>query len=455
MAEERGARRLFRSRSYRLLWIGSTTSNLGAAVTTVALAWVVFSSTQSTIAVTLLGLANFVPGICIGLAAGVLADRFERRQLMLRADLARVAATAALVALLLLYRFELAAVLAIVVVVSAFSALFRPAANAIIPELVAGEDRGDANGLLLAGATAGNFLGAAVGGLCVVTIGAAAGFTLNSLTYAVSAAMLFLLVVPRGARPTGAPSPAPGAASGAPTKRSSFTRELAEGFSYVRSQPALLYTILSSLAANFFIAFYFQYIVIFVSVGLHGSASLYGIATALSSVGFGVGALLVGRFRLTRWTGWVYILGWGLGGLLVVALGLFPSDALLLVVSMGFSAVAGLANTAYFATVQRIVPGHLLGRFFAIDEVTSFAILPLGQIVGGLVILTLGIDRAYVISGLGSSISILALLFSRSSRNLSDRAPTPPAAVGVLGPPAPPSPSPDGAALAATFLAPP
>jgi hypothetical protein len=285
----------------------------------------------------------------------------------------------------------------------------------------------------------------------VATVGAVVGFSLNSLTYAISAAMLFLLVVPRAAGSGTALPTTAGART--PAKNSSFGAELLEGFSYVRSQPALLYTIISSLVANFFIAFYFQYVVIYVSVALHGSASLYGVASGLSAIGFGVGAVLAGRFRLVRWTGWVYILSWGIGGLSVAALGIWASSPLLLVVSLGFAICGGLGNTCYFACVQRIVPGHLLGRFFAIDEVTSFAIIPLGQIFGGIAILYLGVLHTELIAGLGASFSILALLASRSARNLSDR--------GVAGtseaPPAvhdPSRPSTDGPSLAATFLAP-
>jgi MFS family permease len=412
--EDRNPIRLFRHRNFRLLWTGSTASNLGGATTSVALSWIVFSTTHSAFAVTLLGLAYFAPTLGIGLAAGVLADRYDRRRLMLRADVVRAVAVGALALALLLRGFDLTAIVVVVVVVAALSAVFRPAANAILPSLLPPEELGDANGLLLSGATLGGFVGSAVGGLLVATVGAIEGFSLNALTYALSAATLFLLVIPRS--PSGAPSSAPTSAGA----RSSFLSDLREGFAYIRSQPALLWTILASLVANFFLAVYLLYLVVYVPVGVGAGPGVYGAAVALSGLGFGAGGLLVGRWHLARRTGLVYIGGWTAAGVLIALLALAPSVPLLLGASAGIGVLGGTANTTYLTCVQRIVPGPLLGRFFAIDEVGSFAVIPLGQVVGGLLVVAAGIDAAFLVAGVGSAASAAVLLASRSARELSD-----------------------------------
>ena len=411
-----------------MLWTGSTASSLGGATTTVALSWIVFSSTGNPFAITLLGLANFVPSLVVGLIAGVLADRYERRRLMLRADIVRAFAVGVLALYLLARGFDLTLTLATVVVVAALSAVFRPASNAILPDLVAGEDLGDANGLLLAGATLGAFLGSAVGGLLVVTVGAVAGFSLNALTYAVSAVTLFLLVVPR----TG---PGPGSASPPePRGRRSYVADLREGFAFVRSSAALLWTILASLVANFFLAFYFLYLVVYVPVSLGAGAAVYGTAVALSGLGYGIGSLLVGRFHLARRAGYVYIFGWGSVGILIALLAVVPSVPLLLTIAPAVGVLSGAANTSYLTCVQRVVPGPLLGRFFAIDEVGSFAVLPLGQIAGGLTVVTVGVGWAFLIAGVGTALSSFVLLASRPARELSDAHPSPaPSGRGTAG----------------------
>jgi predicted MFS family arabinose efflux permease len=377
----------------------------------VALSWIVFSQTHDPFAITLLGLANFVPSLLIGLLAGVLADRYDRRRLMLRADVVRAVAVGALAVFLILRGFDLLTILVAVVVVAALSAVFRPASNAILPALLRGDDLADGNGLLLSGQTVGAFAGSAIGGLLIVTVGAAGGFSLNALTYAVSATMIFFLVVPKT-------PPAPTPSEGGPTP--SYWADIREGFQYVRARPALLWTILASLVANFFLAFYLLYLVVFVPDGVHAGADVFGLCVGFSAIGYGVGSLSVGRLRLARRAGWTYILGWSAAGIILLVLGLVPSVPLLLVATPAIGVLSGLSNTAYLSCVQRIVPGPMLGRFFAIDEVGSFAVIPLGQVVGGILVVMAGVDATFVIAGLGSAVSTLALLASKPSRELSD-----------------------------------
>lgn len=330
---------------------------------------------------------------------------------MLRADLIRAAAIGALAVLLVLRGFDLLTIVVAVAVVSALSAVFRPASNAILPTLFDGSDLADANGLLLSGQTFGGFAGSAVGGLLVVTIGAVGGFSLNAFTYAISATMIFFLVVPRSNARAASPAPGP---------KPSYLDDLWEGFRFVRSRPALLWTILASCVANFFLAFYLLYLVVFVPDGVHAGAAIFGLSVGLSAIGFGAGSLVVGRFGFVRRAGWTYILGWTGAGVVLLLLALFPSVPLLLVATPAFGVLGGIGNTTYLTCVQRIVPGPMLGRFFAIDEVASFAVIPLGQIVGGILVVMAGIDATFVVAGVGTTVSTALLVLSRDARELSD-----------------------------------
>ncbi|MGI0130197.1 MAG: MFS transporter [Thermoplasmata archaeon] len=400
--------RLFRSRSYRGLWTGTFASSLGASVAGVTFAWLVFSSTHNALAVTVLGVSNFVPSLSIGLIAGALADRYERRRLMIVADVVRAGAVGLLALSLVLLGFSLLLTLVVVLVVSAMGALFRPASNALLPQILPGDDLADANGLLLTGMTGGAFFGSAVAGLLIVTVGVASDFSLNALTYVVSAAMVAFVVLPP-VRRTSAP---------AARDRLSLLAEVREGLAYVRGVPALLYTILASLVANFFLAFFFIYLVIFVPEVLHGDSVVFGLLVAANSIGYGIGALAVGRLGAVRHTGLVYIFGWAVVGLLIVELPLVPSSAAALASVSAIGVLSGIANTTYTACVQRTVPGELLGRFFSIDEVGSFAVIPLGQVAGGLLIVSVGISPVFLLAGAGTAASAIVLLFSREARRL-------------------------------------
>ena len=404
-----GALAPFRSGSFRGLWTGTVASSLGASVASVAFAWFVYATTHDALAVTLLGISNFAPGLVVGLLAGALADRYERRRLMILADLVPAAGVGLLAAFFVLRGFDLPVVLTTVVVVAAMGALFRPASNALLPQILPGEQLPDANGLLLSGMTAGGFVGSAVGGVLIVLVGAATDFSINALTYVVSAAMIAFVVLPPARR---APSPLPTAG------RRSLVGDVREGLAYVRSQPALLWTIVGSLGANFFLAIYGTYEVVYVLSFLRAGAAVYGVVAAMNGIGFGVGSLATGRLGAVRRAGLVYIGTWASGGLLIVELAFVRSVPNTIAVFAVVGFLGGLGNTTYLACVQRIVPEALLGRFFSIDEVGSFAIIPLGQVAGGVLLTLVGVPTTYVLCGAGAFACTATLLLSRSVRRL-------------------------------------
>ena len=399
----------FRSRSFLGLWTGTVASSLGAAVASVAFSWFVYSTTRAALAVTLLGVTNFAPGLVVGLLAGALADRYARRKLMILADVVRAATVAALAVYLVLRGFDLVVILLIVGVVSAMGALFRPASNALLPQILPGEQLPDANGLLFSGMTAGGFVGSAVGGALIVLVGAATDFSLNALTYVVSAAMIAFVVLPPSRRPSPATPDAP---------RGSLFTEVREGLVYVRSQPALFWSILASLGANFFLSIYGTYEVVYVVGFLRAGAAVYGLAAAANGVGFGVGSMLAGRLGTVRRAGMTFIVSWAASALLVTELAFVRSIPNAITIFAVAGALGGLGNSTYLACVQRIVPEALLGRFFSIDEVGSFAVIPLGQIAGGVLLTVAGIPVTYTVAGLGAFACTALLLLSRDARRL-------------------------------------
>jgi len=400
--------RLFRSRNFAGLWTGSLTSSVGASVASVAFAWLVYASRHEALEVTLLGISNFAPGLVLGLLAGALADRYARRGMMILADVVRGIAVALLALFLVVQGFDLVVVLGTAIVVSGMGALFGPASDALLPQLVPGEDLADANGLLGSGATAGSFVGTALGGVLIAVVGVASDFSLNALTYVVSAAMIAFVVLP----------PAPRSASPEHPRHGPLLVDVREGFAYVRRHSALLWTIVSSLGANFFLAIYGTYEVVYVVAYLHAGPTVYGLLAAMNGVGFGVGSLLAGRLGTVRRAGLAAIATWSAGGLLIAELALVRSVPNALVVFVTVGALLGLGNTTYLSCVQRTVPEALLGRFFSIDEVGAYATTPLGQVVGGVLLVVVGVPATYVAIGLGAFGCSIALLLSRDVRRL-------------------------------------
>lgn len=408
-AKRRKGLHVLSNRNYRLLWSSTTGSAIGSSITYVALAWIIYEKTQSPYAITLLGIANMVPSLIIGLIGGALADRKNRKILMIVTDVARAISIGTLALSIYFFGFNLIWILVVVSVVSAMGAIFRPSSSAFLPTIVDKEDLPDGNGMLFSGMTAANILGSTVGGIIVTVFGIGLALSANTITYILSAVLVLMIVIPSAAVEIKMKSK---------KQKTSLAKDVAEGLRYVRHSPALLWTILGSLAGNFLLAFFTLYLVVYVSSTLSIGAWAYGALIGSESLGYGIGSVLVGRLNTVRNTGWVFLLGWSFVGILILGVALIHQITFVIGSMLAIGLLSGIANTTYMSCVQLIVPNDMLGRFMSIDEVGSFAVIPLGQIVGGVLVVLIGINETFVISGIGLFVTTILTALSKQVRNL-------------------------------------
>ncbi len=398
--------RVLRNPNFRRLWVGSVTSAAGTAVGSIVLTWLVYSSTHSAIAISFLGIVQFLPTLFFGLLAGALIDRLDRRRLMLTCDIGRAICFGTLAAVVLLFGVSLEAILAGVFAVATFSTVFRPATNAAIPRILPTSDLADGNGLLQGGSTIAQFAGSPVGGILILTIGSAVGLALNALTFAVSATMIFLMVIPAAATPS----------STVEEHRGSLFGEIREGLRFVLTQRALLIITLTAMAANFFLTMWGAFLVIYAGTHLHLGAAGYAVLVAANTAGFGLGAILPGRTSADRAPGLWLLPTWGIVGFFVIGLAWVSSLWIAVPLSLVAGALLSFGNTTWLSGVQRTVPDRFLGRYFATDEAGSFAMIPAGIAVGGLLVLEWGIVGTYVVAGIGALIVNVPLFLSPAVR---------------------------------------
>jgi MFS family permease len=186
---------LRRNRDFRLLWLGQVVSQLGDWFNTVALYTLVLEMTGSGRAVGLVLVARFLPSVVLGPLSGVVADRFNRRTVMIVSDVLRAVVV---LGFLFVRRPEhLWLIYALTVVQLALSTFFEPARSAAIPSVVAGRELLAANAISSVTWSAMLTLGAAVGGAVTELTGVRAAFVLDSLTYVVSALLIGSLRLPR------------------------------------------------------------------------------------------------------------------------------------------------------------------------------------------------------------------------------------------------------------------
>lgn len=221
---------LGRNRDFRLLWLGQVVSQLGDWFNTIALYALVLEITGgSGRAIGLVLVTRFLPTVVLGPFAGVIADRFDRRAVMIVSDIAR--AFVVLGFLFIRRPEQLWMIYALSVLQLALSTFFEPARSAALPSVVNDRELVTANTISSVTWSAMLTLGAAIGGLIAGWFGVRAAFILDSLSYLASAALIFSLRLPRRA---------PREKQKLTVSRALGVADTLEGFRYVRTRPRVL-----------------------------------------------------------------------------------------------------------------------------------------------------------------------------------------------------------------------
>lgn len=432
------AQLLSQKRGFLPLFIGDVVSTSGFAIFTAAINYLVYTTTHSALSITYVGIASFLPTILIGLFAGAFVDRSNRRRVMIACDLSRALIVTVIPVWMIFRGFDLALVIAVTLGVNVFSTVFRPAARAIMPRIVRCEWIPDANGLMSASESLASSAALALGGALIVAVGASVSLFYNSVTYLVSAVMIFLIIVPSsssvhneargGSKLDAASAPAasiPAAVEGSQVLgdgssfgKTSFVAEVKEGMSFMLEHRGILEMTLVSSFVNFFFMMSLNFLVVYVTKFLVGGGFVYGLLLALYSLGSAVGSLILGRLNPLRYAGKALITINIMFGFSTLALVFFRSVVFAGAMSFATGFSIGLSVALYFSLIQTLVPGSLLGRVISADEVGSFAAIPLAQIVGGLLIQAFGIVPDIEIAGAGLIMTGVVSIFLKDLRRV-------------------------------------
>ena len=402
--------RVLRNRDFARLYLAGATSTSGFSLGQVALTWLVFTTTGSAADVAYLAIASTVASTLLSLVGGTLADRQDRRTLMIVSDLSRALGLAILSAYLYLVGFSLIVVLCAAFVLGAFSTTFNPAERALIPEILKADEVADANGLVQVTTSVFQSVASAAGGAIVAVIGSVAALGLNSVTFAISAALIASMILGNVAKSQLAAKPT--------SHRASFVSDVREGIGYIASEKGLLYLTVSAGFLNLFFAMMTPFLVVYAAKVLDGGAPVYGALLAAYAIGLGPGALMVGRTRAVAFAGKVWAVTGFLEGLLILVLALSGNLVVALGASLAIGILSGYGNVTWLSTVQLIVPSGMQGRYFGVDQLGSFVVVPVGQVLGALVIQTLGIRLDFLTTAVGVSVISLGFLLSNEMRGL-------------------------------------
>lgn len=383
-------------RRFWRLWTAAGTSSLGDGMVLVGFPLLALNYTRNALLIAGVAIAGAIPAILVALPAGALADRMNRRRLLVGLELMRFSILAAFGVAILRHWGSLPMLYAAVFLLRGMSVVFDITAGAALPSIATPRLLVKANANLLTVQTvAQEIAGQALGGIMFAAT-SALPFMADAATFVASAGML------NRAIPDNRPN----------STETSFGADMREGVRWFARLPLL--RMLTALIASFAFcqALVLGVIVIYATQELHMTRTGFGLLLGVSAVGTAVAA--VGANAIHRRIG----SGWS-----IVAAGLAASGAYPLMSWTHSPVTAGgalaleaagvvVGNISARSLRQTIVPAELQGRIASTYQMAILTAIPLGSLVGGIMVGAIGVRETFLTAGL-LQVSILAVTAPR------------------------------------------
>ena len=376
------ARSLRESQPFRRLWVGQLISLVGRQITLVAVPFQVYSLTRSALYVGLLGIVQAVPLICGSLGGGAIADRFDRRRVLIVTQLCLATCSGLLALGAFIGHPALLEIYAVVALAALVGAVDAPTRTAIIPNLV-GVDR-------LPGALSLNIVlfqttlvaGPAIGGLVIAHLGLPAAYSVDVVTF--SAAFIAVWLLP----PQGRSS----------TERERPVAAILRGLSFARRQPVILGGFAMDLAAMIF-GLPRAVFPVLAATTFHAGPQGLGLLYAAPGFGAVIAALASGSVARSKRLGRIIVVAIIAWGLAIIAFGFATTiwvALILLAVAGGADSFSAVCRTTI---MQRIAPDALRGRLTSLYFMVVTGGPNLGDVETGVVANAFGAEVAIVTGG--------------------------------------------------------
>ena len=392
-------------RDFRLFWIGLVVSNIGTWMQQFGLGWLVVqlairdgAPQLAPFYLGLVGLARAVPGLTFGLFGGVVADRADRRRLLIITQTSAAIVAAILAVLTITDRINIVEVVLLSALNSIIFSFDAPTRQAMVPRLVTDKQLMSAIGLNSAAFNGATLIGPLLGGVLLIPFGVGGLMMINAITYMAIVGALLLMRPQQAVESTG---------------KLTMLESIREGLSFIRSDPVLRWVIALSIGTAMLTRPYIQL--------LPAEAQFLGVGAlelswllAASGAGALAGALATASLGSWRRRGALLIGAAVAHGTLLILFGT-QHTVLGAMISVGLTSLAvmvflGMANTL----MQTRTPDALRGRVMSVHTMVFMGFMPLGQMLLGSVGTFIGINNAFVLGGV-----VVALLASYAALRVS------------------------------------
>jgi MFS family permease len=403
-------------RSFGFLLSATALSNLADGVLKVGAPLLALTFTRSPVQVALVGAAATLPWLLLALHAGALADRLDRRRIMVLANVIRAAVLLAVAVLGALGLMNLWIMLVAVLLACVSEVFADVSAQSVLPMTVAPAHLTTANGRVVSTQTIGNdFAGAPVAGL-LVTLLPAAVFGAPALLYGAAGLLLLGMRGRFRPQPTGPGlsdrHPRPEGTSSS-TERRSMAGDIGEALRFLWRHRFLRTLAVSAGLLNFASAAYFGVLVLWVvgdgsRIGMDPAG--YGLVMTALAVGAVAGSLVSDRVVRLFGEGRALLGLWLISTLLHLIPVLLPIAWLLYPTAVVWGAAGAAANVLVISARQRLIPADLLGRVNSAYRLIGMGGMPIGAVLGGVLGEFAGLPAVFL-SAVGVCLAAVGLLW--------------------------------------------
>jgi MFS family permease len=376
----------FRSRNYRLFFIGQGISLIGSWMTQLATIWLVYHLTNSPVMLGIVGFTSQIPSFFLAPFGGVFVDRFSRHRTLIGTQILAMIQSLTLAVLALTGVIQVWHIIALSLLQGFINAVDAPARQAFVPELI--EKRDDLANAIAINSTMFNgarLIGPAIGGLLIAQVGAAYCFLIDGLSYIAVIIALLAMNIKSNKRQISNANP---------------LKQIKDGFNYAFGFPPIQAILILSALVSFMGMQYTIIVPIFAEKILQGDAQTLGFLMAAS----GVGALFGGIYLATRQTvvGLGKLIAFGptiLGcGLIAFSLSRFLPLSLFSLLFVGLGTILQIA--AGNTVLQTIVDDDKRGRVMSLYTMSFLGTIPFGNLLAGFLANHIGATNTLIIDGI-------------------------------------------------------
>ena len=387
-----------RYRNFRLFWTGALISSTGGWVQNVTIPFVVFNLTDSETWVGFAAFSMLIPAAVLGPVGGSLADRFDRRRILIVMQSAQAAVAVGLWGLWASGVRSPGAIVALAALGGAFGGLMIGSWQAFVSELVPRVVLLNAVTLNSAQFNAARAFGPAIGGIVLATLGPGWGFFINALSFlAVIGALLVMRLERVVEKATG---------------RIQVLGDLKETIRYVRRSPGIRTCMVVVAGLSFADSPLFQFVVVFAEEVFRVDTWVFGVLSAALGIGAILGTPFVAGKGATLPRRQLVIGAMALNGISLVLFALSPNAWVGFFFLMGtgaaYLAIASSLNT----TIQLQVDEKMRGKVLAFYLLGVTLVAPMGALLQGVLVTAIGARAAFTIAGT-AFLGLLVVLWSK------------------------------------------